>query len=78
MSDMEDEITPEGAVIIGHVAEAWRLLLQLPIEDLEPVTDYLQGCYDWSEAEADATARWRASLPTGTTSITTCSTKRAV
>ena len=76
MSDMEDEITPEGAVVIEHVAEAWRLLLQLPIEQLETVTDHLQGCYDWSEAESDATARWRASLPTGTTSITTCSPKR--
>jgi hypothetical protein len=77
MSDMEDGITAEGAVIIGHVAEAWRLLLQLPDEQLETVADHLQGCYDWSEVEADATACWRASLPAGTTSITTCSPSRA-
>ena len=77
MSAREDGIPAEGAVIIEHVAEAWRLLLQLPIDQVETVTDHLQDCYDWSEAEADVTARWHASLPTGTTSITTCSPKRS-
>ena len=41
MSAMEDGIPAEGAVIIEHVAEAWKLLLQLPDDEKEIVTEYL-------------------------------------
>jgi len=77
MSAMEDGIPAEGAVIIEHVAEAWKLLLQLPDEEKETVIEYLIGHYDWCEIEAEAVELWRASLPAGTTSITTCSPKRS-
>ena len=77
MSAMKDGIPAEGAVIIEHVAEAWKFLVQLPDEEKEAVTEYLIDHYDWWEIEAEAVELWRASLPAGSTSITTCSSKRS-
>ena len=67
MDDTEHPITPEGAAVIEHAREAWRLLLLLPDGECARVTEYLMGCYSWCEVAADETARWRASLLTPAT-----------
>jgi len=62
MSEIEDGMTSEERAIVDRICEAWHLILALPAEERWTVTQFLTGCYDWPEVEADATAQWPAAL----------------
>jgi hypothetical protein len=68
-----DEFTAEGMTVIEHVSEAWRLLLLLPGQEHNRVSDYLGRHYAWCEVEADETAMWRAALSSERRTVATVS-----
>ena len=59
------ENSSEAMNVTEHVREAWRLLLNLPDGEREPVTKDLAVRYAWSEVEAQTMAMRHASLPNG-------------